>query len=630
MKALAILLVLSSNAWAQCTDTGMARFRIFENNRHGFIDETGNIAIPPQYLSAHDFSEGSCAVRIGGKYGYINPEGEVCIAPIYDFAYPFKKGLALVYLDGKPLFIDTNGSRAFASPYKSLSEFTDGIARVLTTSNKMGMIDTKGKLVIDTVFSVIYDFSHGLAIVEGLNHHQRDKDDELIDEMSVIDSRGNLLLPYGAYPSIDDNSEGYFQAARPIPGKHNDWVYHLYNGKTLLHKFPKNNITWPDEVHEGILGVTFEKNSNEYFHGYMTTEGKLIFKDRDAEKAYPFLEQRAFVKIDKRLSILDRSGKFVARNVGFDLKGEGFVNGKALVQDSNGWKVIDCNGNTLVATQFGNVYDKLIDDFIFFADSEYDASGRLRYGMMDLAGNILIAPTLNSFDDEGFKNGLLQTYSDTKLTYFDRSGKMVWQEKLQPDQTQVLNIDYMNRAYYYVKQQREDGGWDDIEEKISDDLKVDGSSVMVVANTKKEMASHQGTRGFEVYVANTTSDSIWFNAQDTRLYMKIQAKDVGGQWRDIEYSPSSWCGNSYHSMALSKGHLWKFTAPFYEGSMTTKLRIEVQYVDPSDITAEDEGRYRGKKQLKVYSNEFDGSVNPAQFWRKPEYHPGGIMDPYFD
>ncbi len=35
-----------------------------------------------------------------------------------------------------------------------------------------------------------------------------------------------------------------------------------------------------------------------------------------------------------------------------------------------------------------------------------------------------------------------------------------------------------------------------------------------------------------------------------------------------------------------------------------------------------------KKELFLYSNEFEESLNPAQFKNKKAYRPSGIMDPY--
>ena len=142
-------------------------------------------------------------------------------------------------------------------------------------------------------------------------------------------------------------------------------------------------------------------------------------------------------------------------------------------------------------------------------------------------------------------------------------------------------------------------------------------------------------KGMIVFVANATGDTIRFNAQDSRLYMKMQAIDPKGVWRDIEYIPNSWCGNSYHHLDLPENHYWTFVAPVYEGNFPTRLRIELKYVDPAEnikgavkkIGGLD-WSYRNKKELLLYSNEFEGSVNVAQFWRRPTYQANGIMDSY--
>src|SRR5690349_20615325 len=82
------------------------RFIITIKNKVGFIDRNGSVAIQPQFQSAHEFSEGLCAVRADGRYGFIDTKGNICISAIYDYATEFKEGLALVFLDGKPLFVN--------------------------------------------------------------------------------------------------------------------------------------------------------------------------------------------------------------------------------------------------------------------------------------------------------------------------------------------------------------------------------------------------------------------------------------------------------------------------------------------------------------------------------------------
>jgi hypothetical protein len=112
---------------------------------------------------------------------------------------------------------------------------------------------------------------------------------------------------------------------------------------------------------------------------------------------------------------------------------------------------------------------------------------------------------------------------------------------------------------------------------------------------------------------------VRFAAQDSRLYMNMQALDAQNNWRDIEYLPSSWCGNSYHTTALDPQHFWQFAMPVFKGIMQTRIRLKLR------IQREDT-----KKQNEFYSNEVKASINPAQFWRKEDYYPNGIMDPYND
>lgn len=113
-------------------------------------------------------------------------------------------------------------------------------------------------------------------------------------------------------------------------------------------------------------------------------------------------------------------------------------------------------------------------------------------------------------------------------------------------------------------------------------------------------------------LVNTTGETIAFDASDSRLSIIQQAKDADGNWQPIEYLPQSWCGNSYHQVFLPAGEFWSFAAPRYEGEIKTTLRfVLLENGEPVLI-----------------SNEFEGSVNAAQFSEPQPYNPKGIMDPY--
>ncbi|MCX6324646.1 MAG: WG repeat-containing protein, partial [Sphingobacteriales bacterium] len=134
-------------------------FKITLNDKVGYINEKGKVAISPIFLSGNDFSEGLAAVRLNGMYGFINESGTFVIKPDYDFATNFVHGLTVVYKDGEPLFIDKTGNVALPKVYKELY-FTDTKKGIITTkTDKQGLIDVFTKqLLIDTIFSSISEF----------------------------------------------------------------------------------------------------------------------------------------------------------------------------------------------------------------------------------------------------------------------------------------------------------------------------------------------------------------------------------------------------------------------------------------------------------------------------------------
>ena len=126
--------------------------------------------------------------------------------------------------------------------------------------------------------------------------------------------------------------------------------------------------------------------------------------------------------------------------------------------------------------------------------------------------------------------------------------------------------------------------------------------------------------GHMLYLANTTAGTVVFEAQDSNLFLMMQAQDDKGEWRDIEYNPSSFCSNSYHQVFLAPGQCWQLAVPAYTGGQPTQLRARLRASQSS-----------GKRQHPdLFSNPFPGSVNPTQFWRTEGHSHQGIMDPHLN
>lgn len=62
----------------------------------GYIDKSGNWAIPPGFFDGYDFAEGVAPVSVNGYWGYIDKTGKFVIKPQYHHAYSFSEGRALV------------------------------------------------------------------------------------------------------------------------------------------------------------------------------------------------------------------------------------------------------------------------------------------------------------------------------------------------------------------------------------------------------------------------------------------------------------------------------------------------------------------------------------------------------
>lgn len=134
---------------------------------------------------------------------------------------------------------------------------------------------------------------------------------------------------------------------------------------------------------------------------------------------------------------------------------------------------------------------------------------------------------------------------------------------------------------------------------------VEGAdSLRLIALPDSVATFRAGISGFKVFLINQTDRSISIDAEDSRLDI-IRQVYYKGQWRNIEYLPHSWCGNSYHKMILDAGKFWDFTAPCIVGKIPAKSRFVLL-------------RYQ---QTPLISNTFNGSFNRGQIAKKGKTNP---------
>jgi len=193
---------------------GLAAFLVDNSKRSlwGYVDPHGNVAIPPSFEWAGDFSEGVATASVNkqivfidhagkilfkkepmripgtwqggpvdlrfsgnlmafpdpltGKFGYIDRSGQFLIPPQFDAAYPFHDGLARIAAASRFGYIDSKGAFVIQPVFKKATDFHEGFAAAVQESRGqtvVGFIDNTGQFRISSPFdpSEVYNIMNG-------------------------------------------------------------------------------------------------------------------------------------------------------------------------------------------------------------------------------------------------------------------------------------------------------------------------------------------------------------------------------------------------------------------------------------------------------------------------------------
>lgn len=598
-------------------------YPVFENGLYGFIDSSGKVRIKPQFENYGDFNEGLAPVRKDGRYGYINTQGNFVIQPIYDYANPFLCGAAVVMVKGVSKHIDKQGRDLYKSGFTSVADYHDNIAVAKTAKGKL-LIDKQGKILTKEYDEVSvlwngYILANSKISTTGSNkikYYLMDKQYKVIYEC-IVENYNSIWL---FADCLVTQTKAYAD----------DYVRFSYADRGVTRFTSELYFEGQQNIDDALVAWEPVKDGETtVYNAYLiSTTGTVIAKYNNA-RVESMGEGRYVVKNGKVTYMINGKGEKIRDS--FTYLDNAFSNGRIVVKVSDKYVVMDTNGilyHGINATQ-------LIQEGNYAVTSK--PKGNNSYpewkGVASLFDSSLsVPPVYDNVNLSYADKGMFILYKGEQLLYANRNGVVVWKEDTTLKTTNdYIDVDYMMRTSYYAYGKDTEESIGGHAESANGPKRINrpelrgGVRLLVARNEehKAEKGSYwQNHVVFNLYMANDGDTALIFDAQDSRLYVVMQAKDEKGEWKDIEYSPSSWCGNSYHEMILPKGHYWKFEAPIYKGALKTKLRFKL------DIRSENQ--YKGQKAQTIYSNEFEGSLNPAQFWRKQGYTPSGLMDPYSD
>ena len=285
-----------------------------------------------------------------GRGGYINKEGEWVIEAQYLAVKPFKEGYAAVQDADTELwgYIDVHGKTVIKPQFMEAGSFINGSTAVKEPEGGFGIIDRRGKFIVEPIYRAISYFKEGFARAEDME----------TGEYWLLNEEGEKVFgPYkGAY--LFHNGKALVTETE----ENRDWFYIDKKGK----KYPFNEevqivmAKWygEDDFWEENAYLDFSEGCPEEINDSYVAVNE---KGEAISPEYKFLD------------FFDRDGYAIAAIQ----KGEDELYG--VVDKQYNW-VVEPEYSGLVVSEYGYMIAK---------KKEWEESGRVDCLVMDLKGNVV-------------------------------------------------------------------------------------------------------------------------------------------------------------------------------------------------------------------------------------------------
>ena len=310
----------------------------------GYMDNTGNMVIPPKYKHNFPFgSSGYAAVKDGAtdKSGFINTKGEAVATEVADFtlisgmvkdAQGFSCGLAPVKVGEVWGFMNTQGKLAIAAKYDKVEAFEECLAIVMLGKQQY-ILTAEGKesAVADANIVDVRGFQGGLSPFK-----QKDKKFGFMDgDQKVVIPATFLSVGYFvgdlAWAKSADNKVGYIN-------RKGEWV--------ITPQFEAGQEFDP------ISGMARVKQGDAWM--YVAKDGTIL-RVTDTTVWGDFCEGLAKGKKGELIGFFDKTGKWVIEPQFQGVRE--FKNGYAAAKRGDLWGFIDKTGKWAIEPKYDAVKD---------------------------------------------------------------------------------------------------------------------------------------------------------------------------------------------------------------------------------------------------------------------------------
>ncbi|WP_341876991.1 WG repeat-containing protein [Defluviitalea saccharophila] len=376
--------------------------------------------------------------RVGGvQWGYINDQGEIVIPPQYDYGEPFQEnGLAVVNINELYGVIDSSGAYVIPPQYSYIGEFSEGRTQV-RDGKETKMIDEKGNVLFVTNGD-IFPMNNNRAPFSIV-------DEENGWKYGYIDREGNVVIP-PQYRYARSFEEGKAVVEKMDGG------YSIIDTEGNI--ISDLNYAFVGGIGEGLL--SFQETLGERY-GYIDFSGNIIIPVQ-FDTAEEFQDGRAVVSIqqdsDFHYGLIDRNGKYIIspqynyiRILGENRIGLGLpVDENNSVWSDSKYAIGDLDGNILT-------------DFIYYDLTDYNKGyasandGLMTFFINREGKKVDSLPAVEGNGSLNFEGNIIGGSIDYRIIYLDRDGNVIWHEEnsLQlNDQYRVQEKKYAPNRYYLV------------------------------------------------------------------------------------------------------------------------------------------------------------------------------------
>ncbi len=215
-----------------------------DDNLYGYLDLTGEVAIPIKYKEAHDFINGKALVK-EEKYQLIDTSGKVLQEYDNLSLSDYSNNMLIIKTDGKCGYINETGNVVVEPIYHICNPFKENIAVVIKRgelSDNYGLINILGEVFLEPIYQVILPLGENRFAVGKAKIQEKPY---LGNMFAIVTSSGEFLTDF-----IYDNVTPFQNHLASAVKK--GWTYFIDLKGKIIHNLPKikgeGKLTYLDKI----------------------------------------------------------------------------------------------------------------------------------------------------------------------------------------------------------------------------------------------------------------------------------------------------------------------------------------------------------------------------------------------